>query len=80
MTKPIQEREKLLSADGEQCKLQLKNFIRIFIFFGDERNFFAEGVDAFHNAFVAFLADAERKPRNVTRARRVAIDRIRGKL
>ena len=68
------EREILFSTNGEQRKLQLENLIAIFIFFGNERDFFAEGIDAFHDAFVALLADAERKPGNMARTRRVAID------
>jgi len=50
------------------------------IFFSDERDFFAEGIDAFHDAFVAFLADAEREARNVAAAGRVAVDGIGGEL
>ena len=68
------------SADGEQREFQLENFIAPFVFFGEERDFFTEGVDAFYDALVAFLADAERKARNMACARSVAVDGICRKL
>ncbi len=72
------DREKLFPADGEHCKLQLEHFVAVLVFFGDERDFFAEGVDAFHDAVVAFLADAEGESRDVAAARRVAVDGVGG--
>ena len=47
-----------------------------FIFFGEERDFFTEGVDSLYNALVAFLADSKRKTRNMARARSVAVNGI----
>jgi len=67
---------KLFPADGEQCEFQLENFIAPFVFFGEERDFFTEGVDSLYNAFVAFLADSKRKARNMARARSVAVNGI----
>ncbi len=46
-------------ADGEEGELQLENLVAGFIFFGDECNFFAEGVDALYDSLVALLAYAE---------------------
>lgn len=48
-----------LPADGEEGELQLENLVAGFIFFGDEGDLFAEGVDALYDALVALLAYAE---------------------
>ena len=68
----------LFSADGEKGELQLENLVAVFVFFGDECDFFAESVNALNDAFVAFLADSERKARNMAAAGRIAVDGIGG--
>ena len=50
--------KELFPADGEQRKLQLENLVASFVFFGNERDFFAERVDSFYDALIAFLANA----------------------
>ena len=49
-------------ADGEEGELQLENLVAGFIFFGDEGDLFAEGIDALYDALVALLAYAEGEP------------------
>lgn len=50
------------SAYREEGELQLENLVAGFIFFGDEGDLFAEGVDALYDALIAFLAYAEGEP------------------
>ena len=70
----------LLPADGEHREFQLEHFVAVLVFLGDECDFLAEGVDAFHDAVVAFLADAEGESRDVAAARHVAVDGVGGEL
>ena len=47
------------SAYREEGELQLENLVAPFVFFGEERDFFTEGIDALYDTLVPLLAYAE---------------------